>query len=126
MLPLGHSQLAGLCIALALGLHKEATAGWPPGLTRKWHGQAVLGKAPLFYCDWPLGLTGGPGRPRSSLAGSLCLVPLHIRWLHLALAMLAESAGCGLGGQWEGSPHGVAGTALALADPAAPALLVVG
>lgn len=48
MLPLGNSQFAGLCIALAPGLHKEATAGWPPGLTRKWHGQAFLGKAALF------------------------------------------------------------------------------
>lgn len=34
MLPLGNSQLAGLCIALAPGLHKEATPGWPPSLTR--------------------------------------------------------------------------------------------
>lgn len=56
-----------------------------------------------------------------SQAGFLCLLTLHLRQLHLALALLADSRGCGLGGAW-----GRMCVALALTDTAAPAFLVVG
>lgn len=68
-----------------------------------------------------MGLTRGSGRPRLSQAGFLCLLALHLRQLHLALALLADSRGCGLGGAW-----GRMCVALALTDTAAPAFLVVG
>lgn len=113
MLPLGHSQLAGLCIALAPGLHKEATAEWPPGLTRKWHGQAVLGKAPLFW--WVLTVTGlwvlleglgGPDRPWQVPSASSLSISDGCTWPWLGWLRVQD---VDLGGSGKGAPTGLGG-----------------
>ena len=66
---------------------------------------------------------GGPDRPWQVPSASSLSISDGCTWPWLCWPRVQD---VDLGGQWEGSPHGVAGTALALADPAAPALLVVG
>lgn len=81
----------------------------------------------LTFCDGPLGSYWRAWEAQIVLAGSLCLVPLCIRRLHLGLGCAGrECSGMWTWGAVGAGPTGAGGTVLALADPAAPALLVVG